>query len=156
MANQHIPITGGCLCGAVRYEPKEPPTQGYYCHCTLCRRNYGGLPAAMVSFPGSAIRFTKGELKHYSATSFASRGFCANCGSPVTFSYEGNPTVWILMGSLDHPQDWPMTKGATWGPSAHWYTDTKIPWYEISDGLPVRPNESAVLRKAAEEYVARS
>jgi hypothetical protein len=156
MANEHIPVAGGCLCGAVRYESNEPPTQGYYCHCTICRRNYGGLFATVVSFPGSAFRLTKGELKHYRATSFARRGFGANCGSPLTFSYEGDPAIWIMIGSLDHPEDWPMTKGATWGPSEHCYADTKIPWHEISDGLPQRPSEAAVLLKAAKAYVART
>src|SRR5262245_18585152 len=52
MANQHFPVTGGCLCGAVRYESKEPPTEGYYCHCTMCRKHYGGLFAAAVRIPG--------------------------------------------------------------------------------------------------------
>jgi hypothetical protein len=52
MVNQHIPVTGGCLCGAVRYESREPPTEGYYCHCTMCRRHYGGIFAAAVRFPG--------------------------------------------------------------------------------------------------------
>ena len=156
MARPHIPVTGGCLCGAVRYESKEPPLQGYYCHCTICQKAYGGLFSATVSFSGSAFSFTRGELKYHRATSFAMRGFCTTCGSPVAFFYEGNPDVWIKIGSLDHAEDWPMTKDASWGPSAHWHTDTKMPWFEISDGLPQQTNESNILSKAAEEHVART
>jgi hypothetical protein len=136
MAKPHVPVTGGCLCGAVRYESKQAPTQGYYCHCTICRKSYGGLFSATVTFPGAGFAFTKGELRYFRATSLAKRGFCADCGSPVAFFYEGNSNVWIKIGSLDHPEDWPMTKGASWGRSGHAHVDTKVPWHEIADDLP--------------------
>jgi hypothetical protein len=154
MNNQHVPVTGGCLCGAVRYESKAPPTQGYYCHCTICQRNYGGLFSVTLRVPGASFRLTKGELKFYHATGFARRGFCADCGSPVAFFADGVADVWIKVGSLDHPEDWPLTKDAVWGPSAHWHTDTKIPWYEISDGLsqPTSPLEG--LLKVGKEHIA--
>ena len=155
MPSQHIPVTGGCLCGAVRYESKEPPMQGYICHCTMCRKYSGGLFSATICFSGTAFAFTKGELRYYRSSRFGKRGFCAECGSPVAFFYEGNPRVWIKIGSLDHPEDWPMTKDAPWGRSAHAHTDTKVPWYEISDGLPQSTNawEEA---EAAKGYVART
>ncbi len=156
MASLHIPVTGGCLCGAVRYELKEPPIRGFYCHCTICQKNYGGLFQATVQFSGSDFQFTKGEPKYYRASNFAKRGFCAECGSPIVFLYEGNPNVWILIGSLDHREDWPFTKDASWGQSEHWYIETKVPWYEISDGLPQKPSEAAVVMKAAMEHAAQS
>jgi len=151
MTIQQVPVTGGCLCGAVRYESKEPPTGGGYCHCRICQRSGGGLFNASVSFPGPAFGFTKGEPRYYRASSFAKRGFCVECGSPLVFIYEGNPHVWIKIGSLDHPEDWPMTKDATWGRSTHAHTDTKIPWYEIRDSLPqsTRAWEEVVAAMAA-------
>ena len=63
MTSRHIPITGGCLCGAVRYESRDPPSRGYICHCAMCRRNCGGPFGATLRFPGSAFELTKGELK---------------------------------------------------------------------------------------------
>jgi hypothetical protein len=141
MADQHLPVTGGCLCGAVRFECTEPPVEGYYCHCTICQRAYGGLFSATVRVPGSGFRFTKGEPKYYGATNLAKRAFCADCGSAMPFFYKGSRNVWIKIGSLDHPEDWPMTKDASWGQSAHFHTDTKIPWETISDGLPL-PTET--------------
>jgi hypothetical protein len=136
MASQHIPVTGGCLCGAVRYESKKPPVQVLYCHCKKCQKNYGGLFHASIKLAGSTFQFTKGELKYYRATNFAKRSFCAKCGSPIAFLYEGNPNVWILIGSLDYPEDWPLIKDASWGPSGHWYIESKVPWFDINDGLP--------------------
>ena len=66
------------------------------------------------------------------------RGFCGNCGSPVAFFYDDLPDVWVKIGSLDHPEDWPMTREAPWGRCSHLHVDTKVPWHEINDELPQR------------------
>lgn len=134
----HMPITGGCLCGAVRYESREQPVLGSICHCVMCQKSYGGLYQAALKIPGEGFRYTRGEPKYYRSSSFARRGFCAECGSPIAFLYDGNPHVWVLIGSLDHPGDWPLRKDAAWGPANHWYVDAKVSWYEINDGLPQR------------------
>ena len=49
--------------------------------------------------------------------------------------YDGNPNVGVLLGSLDHPEDWPLTKDAVWGQTEHVYIGSKLPWYEVNDGL---------------------
>ena len=152
MSVPHVPVTGGCLCGAVRYESKQAPIRGYICHCTMCRRNYG-LFGATLRFPGPAFKVTQGALKSYGASKYAKRCFCADCGTPVAYFYAGNPDVWISIGSLDHPEDWPVTKDASWGPSEHVYVDEKIPWYEIGDGLPQLTSASKMLLTAARTYV---
>jgi hypothetical protein len=145
MTDQRLPVTGGCLCGAVRYESSEPPVQGFFCHCVMCQKNYGGLYAATLKFSGEGFRFTDGEPKYYHSSGFAKRGFCAECGSPIVFLYEGNPHHYVLIGSLDHPADWPLRKDASWGQSAHWYIEAKVPWYEIGDGLPQRGEAPAAV-----------
>jgi hypothetical protein len=136
MAGERVPVTGGCLCGAVRFACTEPPLEGHFCHCRLCQKNYGALFSATLRFPGAAFRFTKGEQRYYRATSIARRGFCAACGSPVAFFYDDLPDVWIKIGSLDHPEDWPMTSGAAWGRSSHIHSADRIAWERIDDGLP--------------------
>jgi hypothetical protein len=136
MAHESIPVTGGCLCGAVRYELSEPPAAAAYCHCSMCRRNSGGLFTAGMEFPGAAFKVTKGELKYYRSSAGAKRGFCGDCGSRVVFASEVDPRVWVTLGSFDHPEDWPMTKGASWGRSQHIYVGSKVAWYAIDDGLP--------------------
>jgi len=60
-----IPVTGGCLCGAVRYESAAPPNLVGFCHCRMCQKAYGGLFAIFADFPGDAFRFTSGEPRYY-------------------------------------------------------------------------------------------
>lgn len=151
MARQDAPVTGGCLCGAVRYESTQPPTMGAHCHCSRCRKAYGGLFSTALRFPVSTFRFMNGEPKYYRSSNVGKLGFCSECGSPLVFVYDANPNLWVKLGSLDHPNDWPMTKDASWGHATHWHTDTKISWYEISDGLPqqVNPEEELAARERA-------
>lgn len=155
MASVHIPVTGGCLCGAVRYESKEAPTEGFYCHCRICQKQFGGLFGAFVRIPRLSLSFTKGQPKYYRSSEVARRGFCPECGSPLAFVYDGNSDFWITAGSLDHPEDWPLTHEASWGPITHGFVDRKIPWLRISDALPQRTSGNAVLREQAEAALAR-
>jgi hypothetical protein len=74
----------------------------------------------------------------------------------VAFFADGVADVWVKVGSLDHPEDWPMVKDAPWGPSAHWHIDTKIPWYEIGDGLPQPASPLEDLLKAGNEPIAEN
>ena len=149
MDSQHVPVEGGCLCGAVRYRSEKSPLQGAYCHCTMCQRNYGGLFMAALQFTGADFRFTKGLPKYHRSSEFTRRGFCAECGSPLVFVYNSNPHVWVLVGSLDHPEGWPLTKGASWGQTVHLHVDNKIAWSAIDDGLPQLTGETTPFRDEA-------
>jgi len=152
----HVPVTGGCLCGAVRYESQEAPTEGYYCHCRTCQKHYGNLFGATVRMPEPAFKFTKGQPKYYRSSDIAKRGFCSECGTPLVFVFETMPDAWVSIGSLDHPEDWPLSKQGTWGQVTHVRADRRIPWNYIVDGLPQRTSETAVLRKEAEALAAKT
>jgi|SRR5687767_7467616 len=156
MTDAHVPVTGGCLCGAVRYESKHAPTEGFYCHCRTCQKFFGGLFAPFVRIARSSLSFTNGALTFYRSSEVATRGFCATCGSPMAFVYDSDDSdFWISVGSLDHPEDWPLTRSATWGPVVHGHVDSKIAWQEFGDGLPQRTGETAIYRQEAEEALAR-
>ncbi len=128
MGEKTMPVTGGCLCGAIRYESTEPPNWVTYCHCRICQQASGGLYGLGAEFPGEAFRYTKGEVTYYQSSSWAKRGFCANCGSPVDHLYVNDPDPIVCIGTLDHPEDWP--------PGSHVGIESKVPWYVISDDLP--------------------
>ncbi len=133
MTEKRLPVTGGCLCGAVRYESTEPPINGGYCHCRMCQNASGGLFTAWVEFSPSGFRFTQGEPKLYRSSDWLQRGVCSTCGSPLVVIYDEDPEIVILIGSLDHPDDWPLTQDGWWG---HAYVDEKVSWHVISDDMP--------------------
>lgn len=124
--------TGGCLCGAVRYEIAERPTHGGYCHCRMCRRATGAPVFAGVSLRKSAFRLTRGEPKRYRSSERAFRWFCGDCGSPLFFEPLDAPEFWeVLVGSLDDPS-WVEMK-------AHIFTASQAPWFDVRDELPRFP-----------------
>lgn len=125
-----VPVTGGCLCGEIRYRVTEPATDTSFCHCRMCQKFTGAPVTAGSVYPASAVQFTKGEPKYYRSSPFAERGFCANCGSSLT--YRGSaPAVtaewadWILIytGSLDNP----VPNVPTW----HLGVESQMPWVDI-------------------------
>ncbi len=63
MAGKTLPVTGGCLCGAIRYESTAPPNWVSYCHCRICQKAYGALFGLFAAFPEAAFRYTRGQPK---------------------------------------------------------------------------------------------
>jgi hypothetical protein len=68
------------------------------------------------------------------------------------FEYEGTPEVWVPIGSLDHPEDWPLVKDADWGETMHYHVDSKVPWLKIDDGLNKRSTEHTPFRDEAARF----
>ena len=130
MSDKTMPITGGCMCGAIRYEATEHPQETGYCHCSMCQKASGNTFIAYAIFPTDAFRVTHGEPRFYRSSAWLDRGFCANCGTPVIHrtSLKGNDIVVAMLCSLDHPEEWP--------PAIHIGVESQIPWLAIHDDLP--------------------
>ncbi|MBC7283512.1 GFA family protein [Hoeflea sp.] len=92
------PITGGCQCGAVRYRIGRlgRPT---ICHCRMCQKAFGGFFAPLVT--AHETEWTRGAPSHFQSSDKVRRGFCAKCGTPLT--YEAGDGLEIAIGSLDTP-----------------------------------------------------
>jgi hypothetical protein len=88
-------LTGGCLCGAVRFVATGRPYRVGICHCLDCRKHHGALFHASAIFPQAAVTIA-GETGEY-----AGRHFCPRCGSSV-FSQSGDE-IELNLGSLDAP-----------------------------------------------------
>ena len=95
------PVTGGCLCGAVRYEIATDPTHVVHCHCAMCRKATGAAFATWVCVPLGALVMTAGEVRARRSSEKGSRGFGATCGSPILMDDESSPTIDVSIGSLD-------------------------------------------------------
>ena len=124
-------LTGGCACGAVRYELTSQPFASGWCHCTTCQRISGSPGMVFASVPRTAFAYTESdqEVRPLVLASFARREFCGACGSPLTVAYDFQPdTIDFTVCTLDEPAAAP--------PETHIFWASKPDWLEIADDLP--------------------
>lgn len=126
--------TGGCLCGAVRYEVKGSLRDVINCHCDMCRRQHGNYgPHSKARKINITITNDSG-LAWYQTSEIARRGFCRLCGCGLFWEPFDLDATGIIAGTLDGP-----TGLTTIG---HIYVGEKSDFYEITDGLPQFPGSS--------------
>ena len=89
--------------------------------------------ASVFFFNWSDFRMIKGEPDYYRATELGRYAFCRNCGSTTYGAYDGSPSLYVYLGGLDNPDDWPSDAEGWSGPV---FVDDKVSWYLINDGLP--------------------
>ena len=100
-------VTGGCLCGKVRYRARTDSDEAYYCHCRMCQLAFGNTRVAWFNLPQAALTW-EGEPTFYASSKFARRGFCGTCGTPLTYAHDGLPNeIDITTCSLDDPEAHP-------------------------------------------------
>ncbi len=130
--NAEAKVTGGCLCGEVRYEINGSLRKIVNCHCSKCRRFHGNF-GAYTSIAYEALRLTKESgLRWYRSvtdeTPDVHRGFCHQCGSSIFWHPKGRKYIAVAAGSLDEP-----TGLRTMG---HIWLSQQSDYYEITDDLP--------------------
>jgi hypothetical protein len=119
-------ITGGCLCGEIRYESDMPPYLAGYCHCKMCQKGVGNLFASAAFFKHAHFRYVKGTPTWFTLRG-AKRGFCSHCGSPLAFQRLAADYCAIWLGTLDRPD--------AFKPTAQWHTESKISWVDMGAEL---------------------
>jgi hypothetical protein len=121
--------TGGCLCGAVRYRVKGPPQATSLCHCDSCRRATGGPSLAWVIFAEGDVEVTGDELAIYASSAGVERGFCARCGTSLTYARANRPGLLdVTTASLDDPEAFP--------PAKEIWTEERLSWEAANPALP--------------------
>ena len=141
LEEENILITGGCLCGEVRYQINEPSIDTNYCHCRMCQRFAGAPVVAATAFPKDALVITQGNPQFFEATHehalfyesslIAERGFCPTCGSSLFYRpLVRRKTEWVVVftASLDNPENF--------GPEWHLGVESQMPWFKMHDDLP--------------------
>ncbi|MGH8456518.1 MAG: GFA family protein [Stenotrophobium sp.] len=131
--NTLVNITGGCQCGAVRYALRMTPQKTHYCHCRMCQRAVGNLFAALTGVRKDQIEWTRGASSYYASSSVARRGFCAQCGTPLSFDYHHSQWIYLTVGSLDRPEQ--VT------PEKHYGVESRLPWLNLQDDLPQKATD---------------
>jgi hypothetical protein len=118
--------TGGCLCGAVRFEVDEFSSGVFKCHCSKCRKAFGGASSAAALAQEDAFRWTQGEktIATFSESPTFQRRFCPTCGSILPQHLPDYGTYWVPAGLLDSDPGLKLTR--------HIHVDSKAPW-EVLD-----------------------
>jgi hypothetical protein len=125
-------LTGGCLCGKVRYEVTGAPFHSTICHCVDCRRCAAAPLVAWFSVKRSEFRVTRGTLARFASSKPVLRTFCPDCGTPLTYQHDDFPDeIDVTTCSLDAPN--------AVAPNDHTWASQRLPWLPISDGLPQYP-----------------
>ena len=128
-------ISGGCLCGAVRYETSAEPLAIRSCWCRVCQYLGAGSATVNVCFPSDAVKMTGQLADHQSVADSGNvmhRGFCPKCGTPVTSTAEARPhLIFLRAGTLDDP--------SIAAPQATIWTSAAPDWACISADVPSYP-----------------
>jgi hypothetical protein len=124
-------ITGGCHCGAIRYQVDGDLIVHALCHCTDCRRHSGAPMVGWTMYPADAVKVTKGEPKVYASSEHGRRHFCANCGTGLFYVNDVNlpGIIDIQSGTYDDP--------GVVAPVAHIQIADRIGWMARVHELPV-------------------
>jgi hypothetical protein len=130
------PFSGGCACGAIRYECTAEPLLSLNCHCRDCQRETGSAFAPILGVLKAAFTLTQGSPKSFDLTADSGqttrRAFCAECGSPLFGQPGSRPDmVTIRVGSLDDPSEF--------RPGRDIYTASAQPWDYMNPDLPKDP-----------------
>lgn len=135
MTDGPFKLTGGCGCGAVRFEVTEPLVGATYCHCTRCQRRTGTAASANAAAAPGSFRIVRGEdrVRAWKPEGGAEKHFCGECGSALFSRGHNDPErVGVRLGAFD------TDPGVR--PSARQFVAYASPWEPLpDDGLPRFP-----------------
>ncbi len=125
-------ITGGCLCGAVRYTANAEPTFMANCHCVDCRKSSAAGHMSLFGLPADKVEFS-GTMSEYAMTADSGAAvthhFCPNCGGQIFNNTSNNPDgVAVVAASLDNPD--------IFSPQVSVYASRATPWDPPKEGIP--------------------
>ena len=123
--------TGGCQCGAVRFRVEGALGKASVCHCRMCQKAFGNFYAPLVSVRSATLEWTRQEPERFRSSDVVKRGFCARCGTPLT--YEAPDGVALAIGAFDDP--------SAIAPEIQYGVENKLPYVDRVAGLPVRTTQ---------------
>jgi hypothetical protein len=126
-------LTGGCQCGAIRYALSAMP-KGTMCHCRMCQKAVGGPFAALATIDLKHFALTRGEPAYFQSSSMAKRGFCAICGTPLTYQGVDPEKIDLTTGSFDEPGR--VTLVEAYG------AESRIAWLDTLNSVPAIETEA--------------
>lgn len=138
--------SGGCQCGAVRYALFAEPTNPHICHCRMCQKAFGGFFAPLAKIQNRDLAWTRGVPATFLSSPIVERGFCAACGTPLTFRFIETDGTDISLGSLDDP--------AAVQPARQYGTEGRLPWFAELHKMPGATTDSSMPADRLERIVS--
>jgi hypothetical protein len=126
-------LTGGCQCGAVRYALYAKPDGVHLCHCRMCQKAVGNVFAGLAPVRLGDFAWTRGEPGLFRSSSVAERGFCEQCGTPLSVRDLDSEWIDLTIGSFDRPD---LVR-----PEHNYGVESRVPWLRLTDGLPQETTE---------------
>lgn len=127
-------FTGGCQCGAVRFRIEGALGRPSICHCRMCQKAFGAFYAPLVSVAAENLHWTKAEPKRFRSSNHVMRGFCPECGTPLTYEAPDGPA--LAIGSFDDP--------TAIAPEIQFGVEAKLPYVDELPQLPVRATRTTL------------
>ncbi|MBT6203356.1 MAG: GFA family protein [Rhodospirillaceae bacterium] len=124
-------MTGGCQCGAVRYALYRSPVNPHICHCRMCQKAMGGPITAYAAVLASDFSWTRGAAKTFESSSIVTRGFCGDCGTPLSFRFVDDKWIGFTLATLDEPDRVVPTRA--------FGRESKRAWFDGLHALPLTP-----------------
>lgn len=120
--------TGGCQCGAVRYALHTRPDNPCICHCRMCQKQFGNFFGSFAGVDLMHFRLIRGSPAIFKSSDDAERGFCRDCGTPLTYRALSRSRISVSIGSLD--------RHAEIKPEFQYGVESREAWFGELAGLP--------------------
>jgi hypothetical protein len=131
IASPETPLSGGCGCGAVRFEVRAPFESSRYCHCHRCQHRTGTSGGASARVPRAAVEFPSGaeHIRSWEPEGGMPKAYCARCGSHLFSGSLAEGFISIRLGAVEGD---PGIR-----PEYHQWVSSAAVWEELpADGLP--------------------
>ena len=131
-------LTGGCQCGAIRYRLDGAPLRASICHCRMCQKAGAAPFMAFAAIPLDKFHVTKGVIATFASSDIAERGFCAKCGTPLTYRVLAGHATSVTILSLDDPN--------AVAPDTQFGVESQVHWLAGALSLPAIRTEDWMAR----------
>ncbi len=122
-------LTGRCLCGSIHYATGFPVSRPAFCHCASCRRASGAHGVAWMTVARAGLSWLGAEPRLFASSPGVQRGFCAACGTPMTYFHDSyGERIDLTIATLDEPD--------LIAPVDHIWMEDAVSWDRPADGLP--------------------
>ena len=123
-------LSGGCQCGAVRFRIEGEPGRASICWCRMCQKAFAGPFGALVTVNQADLTWTRDQRATFQSSDAIQRGFCAACGTPLTYEYSADK-IDLAVFAFDDP--------SAVEPVVQLAIDSRPAWTEHLADMPVRP-----------------